>query len=92
MLIEGVNLPGHFLARHDGILFDPFENGRILTFADCSRILARQNLSFDPAHLEVASPRIMFRRLLTNLLYIFQNEGDEPKAELLARWINALDR
>lgn len=90
--IDGVNLPGHFLARHDGILFDPFEGGRIVTLADCTAILSRQNLAFDPSHLEVATPRVMFRRMLTNLLYIFQNNEDEARAEQLAGWINALDR
>ena len=92
MKIEGVNLPGHFLAKHDGVLFDPFEGGRIVTFSECNEILARQNLSFDPAHLEVATPRVMFRRMLTNLLYIFQNDGEEMQAERLAEWINGLDR
>lgn len=92
MIIEGVNLPGHFLARHDGILFDPYEHGRIVTFADCNEILARQNLSFSPSHIEAATPRAMFRRMLTNLLYIFQNDGDEIQAERLAGWINGLER
>jgi len=92
MKIEGINLPGRFLAKHDGILFDPFDTGRVVTFADCNELLARQNLTFDPAHVEVATPRMMFRRLLTNLLYIFQNNGDEVQAERLAEWVNGLDR
>lgn len=92
MHIEGINMPGHFLARHDDILFDPFEKGRIITLAECTEILSRQNLKFDPGHLEVASARIMFRRMLTNLLYIFQNNGDEPKSLKLAEWINGLGR
>lgn len=92
MQIEGVNLPGHFLARHDDILFDPFEGGRIMTLSECTKILARQNLTFSPEHLELASARIMFRRMLTNLLYIFQNNGDEPKSLKLAEWINGLGR
>jgi regulator of sirC expression with transglutaminase-like and TPR domain len=92
MPIEGVNMPGHFLARHDDILFDPFEKGRIITLAECTEILARQNLSFNPEHLEVSSARIMFRRMLTNLLYVYQNNGDEPKSLKLAEWINGLGR
>ena len=92
MAIEGVNLPGHFLARHGGILFDPYQNGRIITLGDCNAILARQNLVFSPEHVEVASPRAMFRRMLTNLLYIFQNEGEEIKAQRMAEWIHGLDR
>ena len=92
MAIEGVNLPGHFLARHGGILFDPYENGRIVTLGDCNEILSRQNLAFSPEHIEVASSRAMFLRILTNLLYIFQNEGEEMKAQRLAEWIHGLGR
>ncbi len=33
--VEGINFPGHFLARHDGILFDPFERGRIIGIPEC---------------------------------------------------------
>ena len=40
----GINLPGHFIARHGEVLFDPFHKGRILAKADCEEILARQNL------------------------------------------------
>lgn len=92
MKIDGINLPGHFLARHDGLLFDPYEGGRIITLADCNEIMARQNLVFNPDHLEIANPRVMFRRMLTNLLYIFQNNGGEEEAGLLAEWVNGLDR
>ena len=92
MKIEGVNLPGHFLARHGDILFDPYEHGRIVTLGDCNAILARQDLTFSPEHIEAASPRAMFRRMLTNLLYIYQNEGEEIKAERMAEWITGLDR
>ena len=92
MKIEGVNLPGHFLARHDDILFDPYEHGRIVTLGDCTEILSRQNLAFSPEHIEVATPRAMFRRMMGNLLYIFQNEGEEIKAQHMAEWIHALER
>jgi hypothetical protein len=27
--IEGINLPGHFIARHGGVYFDPFHHGKI---------------------------------------------------------------
>jgi regulator of sirC expression with transglutaminase-like and TPR domain len=92
MRIEGINLPGHFLARHNGVLFDPYDNGKIMTLADCNEILERQNLTFSPEHIVVATPRAMFRRMLTNLLYIFQNDGDEALAARLAEWVNGLDR
>ena len=45
--------PGH-------VLLIPVRH--IVTLADCNEILARQNLTFDPSHVEVATPRMMLRR------------------------------
>ncbi|HWB59613.1 MAG TPA: transglutaminase-like domain-containing protein [Chthoniobacteraceae bacterium] len=92
MKIEGVNLPGHFLARHEGVIFDPFGRGRLMTLGECNEILARQKLAFNPEHVEVASNRVMLRRILTNLLYVFQNEGEEARAKCMAEWIHGLER
>lgn len=90
--IEGVNFPGHFLARHAGVLFDPFESGRIIREVECQEILARQKLTLHPNHLCTASARAMLRRILANLLYVFQNEGAAARAALVTGWIHALDR
>ncbi len=90
--IEGVNFPGHFLARHDEVLFDPFERGRILRISDCEEILARQRLKLQPTYLDTASSRAMLRRILANLLYAFQNGGDADKAARVTGWIHALER
>jgi len=92
MEIEGINFPGNFLARHEGILFDPFEKGRVLTPADCEQILSRQNLPAAEDHFVVANPRMMFRRILANLLYVAKNEANERDAAVLASWIRGLDR
>jgi regulator of sirC expression with transglutaminase-like and TPR domain len=92
LAIEGVNFPGHFLVRHEKILFDPFERGRVLTQRDCEAILKRQNLPLSEANFVTASPRIMLRRMLANLLYVFQNENEKGRAAQIADWIRALDR
>jgi len=92
MEIDGVNFPGNFLARHDGILFDPFEKGRILSEADCEEILSRQNLPASDEHFDIATPRMMFRRILANLLYVAKNDSNERDAAVLAGWIRGLDR
>ncbi len=90
--VEGVNFPGHFLVRHERVLFDPFERGRILTPRDCQRILERQNLTLNETHLIPASPRVILRRLLANLLYVFQNEPNKQRAAQIAGWIRALEK
>ncbi len=90
--IEGINFPGHFLARHDGVLFDPFERGRIIGIPECRQILARQKLELQPNHLETATPIAIARRILANLLYVFQSDEEAEAAGRVTAWLHALDR
>jgi regulator of sirC expression with transglutaminase-like and TPR domain len=92
MRIEGINLPGHFIARYERILFDPFHAGRILSRADCESILARQKLKTHSSYFSPASPRLVLMRMLANLVFIFERAGDKPKHALVMSWLKALDR
>jgi len=89
--VEGINFPGHFLARHDGVLFDPFERGRIIGIPECRQILARQKLELQPSHLETAAPIAIAKRILANLLYVYQSVDVDAAARVTA-WLHALDR
>ncbi len=89
--IEGVSFPGHFLVRVENALLDPFACGKVVTPADCADILMRQNLKADPAFFRPASARVIFRRMLANLLYLFQSE-DREVAAMLEDWIGDLER
>lgn len=91
-LVEGINLPGHFVVRHGLVLLDPFHEGRILTTSDCAKILSHQNRSLDEDHLQAAHPRLILIRMLANLLYIFQHEGNETLHIMVAQWIHLLDQ
>ena len=90
--VDGINFPGHFLARHDGVLFDPFERGRIIGLPECRQILARQKLELQPNHLEAATPIAMARRILANLLYVYQSEENRESAGSVTAWLHALER
>jgi len=90
--VEGINFPGHFLARHDGVLFDPFERGRIIGIPECKQILARQKLELLPGHLETATPIAIARRILANLLYVYQSDEEVGAAGRVTGWLHALDR
>lgn len=63
MDVEGVNLPGHFIIRHEQIFIDPFHGGKILSEQDCLEIMARQNLPRDPSCLRPAESREILRRV-----------------------------
>lgn len=90
--LDGVGFPGHFLLRHahrPGLLFDPFERGRLLTQEDCRGMLERLSggtLPFDPRLLKVAGPRHILIRMLNNLRRVYLHRGE------FLRTIAALDR
>ena len=92
MQIDGINMPGHFIARYERILFDPFHQGRILSRPDCEAILARQRLTTQSSFFAPASPRIVLMRMLANLLFIFQRAGEKKKHEMVMSWLKALER
>jgi regulator of sirC expression with transglutaminase-like and TPR domain len=90
MPVEGINLPGHFLARHGEVFFDPFHHGRILARRDCEEILRRQNQRLEDWHLAPASPRQMLARILANLLYVYHRQGDDAQYARLKHWSHLL--
>ena len=89
---EGINFPGHFLARvwdgasgtaDDGLVVDPFDGGAVLTETDCRALLARQDdgdLVFGPSMLARASRRQMFVRMLANLKRLYVQNRSFPHA------------
>ncbi|HEY8901059.1 MAG TPA: transglutaminase-like domain-containing protein [Chthoniobacterales bacterium] len=90
MCVEGINLPGHFIARHGELYFDPFHRGRILTKSDCVAILAKQNLSLQKVHLSDATARQILVRVLANLLYVFDLKQERELHDRVNGWIRAL--
>jgi regulator of sirC expression with transglutaminase-like and TPR domain len=92
MDVEGINLPGHFIARHGDVLFDPFHKGRILTRSDCGEILARQNLKLRPSYFLAARPRQIILRILANFLYVYDLHNETGKHDRVRTWMKALTR
>lgn len=90
MRVEGINLPGHFIARHSGVFFDPFHAGQILTVHDVSQLLAKQNIEFREAHLLAATPRQFLLRVLANLLYVYDLNAEDEKRERIKGWMDSI--
>ncbi len=89
--VQGVGLPGHFVARIGGVFLDPFHGGRRLQLEDCQKLLESQNLELQPHHLLPCKPRVMLARILNNLLHAAEAE-DLELAEKLHGWLQALQR
>jgi hypothetical protein len=88
--IEGINLPGHFIAKLGDVYFDPFNGCRILCKCDVEQILERQGLKLKDKHLQAASPRQFLMRMLANLLYVYDLDGELEKHGMVKGWMDAL--
>ena len=90
MKIDGINLPGHFIARHGEVYFDPFHRGRILSRADVESILFRQGLELRDCHLHPCPPRLILLRMLANLLHVYDVQEESRKHQRVLGWMRAL--
>jgi regulator of sirC expression with transglutaminase-like and TPR domain len=87
--VDGVGLPGHFLARHEDIFFDPFHGGRRVGLEECAALMEKQNLVLTPQHLIATTARQVLVRMLTNLYFILE-QTDPPMAAQVDAWNDLL--
>ena len=96
--VYGVGLPGHFIVAYEDrearYWIDPFHQGRILSFADCSA-LAKQtagvDLRLNPAVLAPVTKRQILVRMLSNLKAIYlRGEAFEKARPVLDLLIDAM--
>lgn len=69
--IAGIGLPGHFVCRYqssmDSVYIDAFDQGRLLTKADCVQFLLHSAFGLHEQFLTPVSSRRMLMRLCGNL-------------------------
>jgi regulator of sirC expression with transglutaminase-like and TPR domain len=79
--LYGIGLPGHFVVRYgddaNGIFIDPYNQGALMTHADCRRWLAQQNVPWREAILRPISDHAMIERMLRNLVNAYSMVGDQ---------------
>lgn len=92
MNVVGINLPGHFIVRHGEIYFDPYHQCRILSREDCEEILRCQGLEPKEECFAVATPRRILQRILCNLHYVYEKQGDQRMTTKCRAWLDALRR
>ena len=89
MKVDGVGLPGHFLACHHGVFFDPFHGGHRVGLEECRALLEQQDQLLRPEHLAPPSARQILLRMLTNIYYI--SESSDPElASRIRSWMATL--
>jgi regulator of sirC expression with transglutaminase-like and TPR domain len=83
LAIQGVGFPAHFLARYQDVVFDPFNEGRILSEDDCRRLLAEVSsgtMTFRPGLLAPTPTKQIVARMLNNLKQIYLSSRYYRKA------------
>jgi len=96
LTVEGVGLPGHFVARAVGgdeeVLFDPFHGGRLLDREACEDLSAEATGAagpLPPRAFTAVTPGALILRLLSNLKAAYLRRNDYARA---ARVVGRLRR
>lgn len=91
--LYGVNLPGHFVlmwrSHAARFLIDPFNEGRLVTEANCREHFDQMGVEFTSQSLAIASSRRILLRMCRNLRAIYA-ASDETRAGQLDRFIALL--
>lgn len=94
--VTGIGLPGHFICRYQSlteeIYVDAFNQGRLLSKADCIKYLHNNNHGLYEEFLTPVSPRRMLMRMCSNLHQIYQQASQSESALRLQRYLVALAR
>ncbi len=92
--IHGVGLPGHFMASCDGVLFDPFNGGAVVSRQDAegvvARVLGRPVPLEDGHYAPVPKPQILLR-MLANLRRVYVDREEWAKARAVMERLMLLD-
>ena len=92
--IVGVGMPGHYIAKYnlpkDPIYFDPFNQGRLLTHADCVQIVEQFGQPFEEHFLSQSTNRETLIRMMNNLIQVYREFNEPEKAETLSGYIKIL--
>jgi regulator of sirC expression with transglutaminase-like and TPR domain len=85
--VEGVGLPGHFVAGHftpsTEYFIDVFNDGRLLSENACADLVAGMSqgkVKFESAHLDPVTKKQILTRMLSNLLAIYSASQDYRRA------------
>jgi regulator of sirC expression with transglutaminase-like and TPR domain len=88
MEMQGVGLPGHFLAYAGGQLVDPFHFGEAIGADEAARLVAESiggPPRLDRSWLNPVGSIEILKRILRNLEMIYREEDDDPGLE----WVSA---
>jgi len=90
--VEGIGAPGHFLARLDGVIFDPYHRGRILSEEEWAMIASEIPEQQRSCLTKACSPMQMIHRLLINLRNCYVKRNDIEHRRRVDYYLAVLQR
>jgi regulator of sirC expression with transglutaminase-like and TPR domain len=94
--MTGIGMPGHFLCRYQSstteIFIDAFNQGRILSKAECIKYLLQSGHGYLDGYLAPVSPRRMLLRMCANLHQIYVDLEQGKEAARFQHYIVALSK
>jgi regulator of sirC expression with transglutaminase-like and TPR domain len=92
--VRGINLPVHFICQYhtsqESFYFDPFNKGRIITPAECAKMMQGSGQAFTGNCLQPVNARMILARMARNLIWIYYQREDMDKTEVLERIMKML--
>ena len=88
--VTGLNMPGHFLACIDNVVFDPFFNGKILSCAELKERYFLPECEFRDLEPYHAEPAETAHRVLANLYNSYMRSGDCERLNQIADYLQSL--
>lgn len=92
LFIEGVGMPSHFIARHEGrtglVFIDVFNGGRLMGEMGCAEMLAEMSngkFALRPEHLAAVTKKQILARMLANLLGIYSSSDNHRALGVIER-------
>ena len=92
----GVNMPAHFLVQYldafEPIFIDPFNQGEIITKADCKEKIKTLKLVWQEDYLSSPTVKQIILRIMQNLINIYHSEGQLELKGYFESYVNILGK
>jgi regulator of sirC expression with transglutaminase-like and TPR domain len=94
LAVQGVGLPGHFMAAAHGVLFDPFNGGVVVSRAEAGTVVARvlgRPVPLEEGHFTPVPKTQILLRMLANLRSVYVDREEWTKARAVMERLMLLD-
>ncbi len=93
--INGIGLPGHFTLRFSfgstNVYFDPFNDGKILSRADCETMVQNLGFTFTEDYLHPVSNKQILERMFRNIILSLEKKQETGRIETFRQFIDTLN-